>query len=398
MDASRTVLVEHSSRSQGGVSVAMHDVSEDGSVTQRSPMSSYACRGNRGLLPSSSTPVRKPLPRSGPVGMVTTATAAESPQEIERIMARYSRMRTDVQVGDGGDEDTQEEDVPKGEFMDDEEERKEEDDAAVKEVTRKTANKTTMKSHGKSKVREGGPGDGETRGGRNMKNWDLDDSLVLVRCKRDQDHYMADQGSNFARMKGKWPSMRRAGGGGVERLPEVRCVEFTPSAREESWWRWWWKRGGGGGGGGLKVEVDVALRGRVQGRSMIFYEMRHRHGNDYGRDFGFENGVTKHGVPHYEVDEDGDTCLHLTVGYGYGRRLLRQVVIFPQKVGTTIPDRWVGGSDVLADIINLLVSNVAIGFAGHLHEPTRYIVHADPLFVDRSYLHGEVRIIVDDFH
>ncbi|GBG66251.1 hypothetical protein CBR_g57853 [Chara braunii] len=185
MDASTTVLVEHSTHSQGGVSVTMHNAREVGQATERPPMSSYGCGGSRGVLPSSSAAVRSPLPRSGPAGRVTTATAAESPQVIERIIARYSRMRTDVQVADGGDEDAEEEDVPEEDLMDDEDESEEDDDAAVKEVTQKTAKTRTTKSRRKSKARDGGPGDGEEGGGRKAKNWGLDDSLVLVRCKRD---------------------------------------------------------------------------------------------------------------------------------------------------------------------------------------------------------------------
>ncbi|GBG61405.1 hypothetical protein CBR_g20436 [Chara braunii] len=180
----------------------MHDAREVGQAAERPPMSSYGCGGSRGVLPSSSAAVRSALPRSGPAGRVTTATTAESTQVIERIIARYSRMHTDVQAVDGGDEDAEEEDVPEEGLMDDEDESKEDDDAAVKEVTQKTAKKTT-KSRRKSKAGDGGPGDGEEGGGRNAKNWGLDDSLVLVRCKRDQDDYMSGQGSNFARMKTK---------------------------------------------------------------------------------------------------------------------------------------------------------------------------------------------------
>ncbi|GBG84293.1 hypothetical protein CBR_g38263 [Chara braunii] len=146
------------------------------------------------------------------------------------------------------------------------------------------------------------------------------------------------------------------------------------------------------------MEIDVVLRGWVLGRSIIFYEMRHRRGEDYGRDFDFEKGVTKHEVHHYEIGADGDTCHHLTVGFGFRKGLLRPMVVFARKVGTTIPNHWVGGVEVLADIINLLVSNVAMGYAGRLHDPTLYVDHADPPFANREYLHDEVRIMIDDFY
>ncbi|GBG64480.1 hypothetical protein CBR_g45176 [Chara braunii] len=148
----------------------------------------------------------------------------------------------------------------------------------------------------------------------------------------------------------------------------------------------------------VQMEVDVALRGWVLGRSVIFYEMQHRRGLDYSRDFRFENGVSRHEVRHYEIDVDGDTCLHLMVGFEFGRILLRQLVVFARKVGTAIPNRWAGGVDVLSDIIDLFISYVATGYAGRLHEPALYVVHAEPPFFDRDYLHGEVRIKSDDFH
>ncbi|GBG70399.1 hypothetical protein CBR_g6527 [Chara braunii] len=144
------------------------------------------------------------------------------------------------------------------------------------------------------------------------------------------------------------------------------------------------------------MEIGVALRGRVLGRSVVFYEMRHRRGKDYGRDFGFENGVSKHDVPHYNAD--GGTCLHFTVGFGFGRGFLQQEVVFARKVGTTISNHWSVRVDVLADIIDLLVSNVAMGYTGRLHEPALYIVHDEPPFANREYLHGEVRVITDDFY
>ncbi|GBG75303.1 hypothetical protein CBR_g19935, partial [Chara braunii] len=580
MDASRTVLVDHSTRSQGGVSVTMEDAREDGAVTQRPLMSSSACRVSHAVSPSPFDPGRSPLTHNGPAGTLTRASVAESPQVIERIIARYSRMRTDVQADDGGAEGAEAEEVVEGECTDDEDESEEDDDVLLKEVTPKTTKKKTTKSRGKSKARDGGgDGDGAVGGGRNSKNWDSDDSLLLVCCKRDLDDHMASQGSNFARMKTKtqkwneiarrmaqqgltdkdgescmkrWENIfgwyrkiwdrekdsglydaihattpnnqaihppnlcdtsglpplqadeseqsqargatiggetsagdnmeresadgygsRSSGGTAagkrknarqlafdsvtdvmkthstvvadfVDRASKRQCdvlqrqcdiMEREARTQEKQCdmldvvraarggWDGFVKCGvrdsveeraltslggledrGGGGGGGLfgggfadcEMEVEVALRGRVLSRCIIFYETRHHRGKDYGKDFGFEDGVTRQGVRHYEVDADGDTCLHIIVGYRYGRELLKQVVVFARKVGTAIPDRWVGGSDVLADIIDLLVSNVAMGCAGRLDELATYIVHAEPPFADRSYLHGEVQIVLAD--
>ncbi|GBG91209.1 hypothetical protein CBR_g52091 [Chara braunii] len=127
-------------------------------------MSSSACRGSHSILPSSCDPGRSPLQQTCPTRTVARATAAESPQVIERIIARYSRMRTDVEADEGGVQGAQAEE----ECTDDEEESEEDDDVVLKEVTPKTAKKKTTKSRGKSKARDGGgDADGEAGGGRN---------------------------------------------------------------------------------------------------------------------------------------------------------------------------------------------------------------------------------------
>ncbi|GBG68387.1 hypothetical protein CBR_g2930 [Chara braunii] len=203
MDASRTVLVEHSSRSQGGVSVTMQDAREDGPHTQRPARSSSACTSSHSRPPGFTTPVGTGVPHAVVDGRVTTATAAKSPQVIERIKAHYSRMRTDVQRDDGGDTCGDGEDVAE-DCTDDDDESDDDGEPAVKEPTSKGGKNKASKSRAKSKAREkGGGADGEGGGGSTRQNWHLDESLVLVRCKRDLDEYMASQGSNFARMKTK---------------------------------------------------------------------------------------------------------------------------------------------------------------------------------------------------
>ncbi|GBG69846.1 hypothetical protein CBR_g4675 [Chara braunii] len=203
MDASRTVLVEHNSRSQGGVSVTMQEAREDRLQTQWPPRSSSACTSSHSRPPTFSTPVSNGVSHTVLNGRVTTAIAAESPRVIERIIARYSRMRTDVEREDGGDANADGEDVAE-ECMDGNDESEEDDEPAVKEVTSKGGKKKASKSRGRSKAREeGGGAYGESGGGSMRQNWHLDESLVLVRCKRDLDDYMASQGSNFARMKTK---------------------------------------------------------------------------------------------------------------------------------------------------------------------------------------------------
>ncbi|GBG70430.1 hypothetical protein CBR_g6558 [Chara braunii] len=540
----------------------MQDAREDRPQTQRPPRSSSACTSSHSRPPALPTPFRIGVPHTVPPGKVTTTTAAESPQVIERIIAQYSRMRTDVEHDDGGDDNTRGEDVADEDCMDDDDESDEDDDAAAKEVSSTAGETKPSKRRGRSKAREeGGGADAEGGGGSTRQKWHLDELLVLVWCKRDLDDHMASQGSKFARMKTKtwkWNEIaKRMAQQGVTNRDGDLCMKrwenifgwyrkiwdsekdtdvqslflLTSKKRKEQGYKFAMDRqiydaihattpnnqaihppnlhdtgglppqqpndvdqsqgrgptvvgetsasdnmdSGAGDGygsrssrGGLvgkrknarqlafdavtdvmwqimwiapasvnamccnnnaiswrgrpgrkrnsamcltrrgstsspswiatHMEIDVALRGRVLGRSVVFYEMRHWRGNDYGRDFGFENGVSKHDVRHYEIDADGDTCLHLTVGFGFGRGFLRQLVVFAQKVGTTIPDRWSAGVDVLAEFIDLLVSNVAMGYTCRLHDLALYVVQAEPPLANREYLHSKVRVITNDFY
>ncbi|GBG67322.1 hypothetical protein CBR_g461 [Chara braunii] len=165
MDVPRTVLVEHSSRSQGGVSVTMQNAREDRLETQRPSRSSSACTSSHSRPPMFSTSVSNEAPHTVLNGRVTTTTAAESPRVIERIIARYSRMRTDVQRDDGGDANADGEDVAE-DGMDGDDESEEDDEPAVKEVTSKGGKKKTSKSRGSSKAREEGGGCGWRQWGR----------------------------------------------------------------------------------------------------------------------------------------------------------------------------------------------------------------------------------------
>ncbi|GBG72737.1 hypothetical protein CBR_g12304 [Chara braunii] len=128
---------------------------------------------------------------------------AESPRCVERIVCRYnsSRPTSDGDVGgrDGGASEADRVDVE-----DDDGDEEDEDEAPVKEAvssgTKKQASKVRGKAKGKDKE---GNTNGEGSGSRVRGNWSLNESLVLVRCKRDQNDYFANVGTNFARMKTK---------------------------------------------------------------------------------------------------------------------------------------------------------------------------------------------------
>ncbi|GBG66002.1 hypothetical protein CBR_g54981 [Chara braunii] len=141
------------------------------------------------------------------------------------------------------------------------------------------------------------------------------------------------------------------------------------------------------------MDIQVALRGRVLGRTITFYEMRHRRREEDGRVFDFASAINRREVRHYEVDANGDTILHVSIALGYADNMLHNVVGYATKVGRAIPNRWEGGVDVLADIIDLLMSNIANEHEDLMTDPADFRVHPDPPMHDRPGLRGEIRII-----
>ncbi|GBG74620.1 hypothetical protein CBR_g19027 [Chara braunii] len=141
------------------------------------------------------------------------------------------------------------------------------------------------------------------------------------------------------------------------------------------------------------MDIHVALRGRVLGRTITFYEMRHRRGEEEGRLFDFVGEINRHEVRHYEVDTNGETILHVSVALGYADDMLHEVVSDATKVGRAIPNRWEGGVDVLADTVDLLMSNIANEHEDRMTDPAVFRVHPDPPMHDRPGLRGEIRNI-----
>ncbi|GBG58912.1 hypothetical protein CBR_g24263 [Chara braunii] len=528
MHVSRTLIVDHSSDGRRPMRVATDVPTKGLSSASVNPQQEVAMK-NIGAAAADS--VQR--------GVTGGTTAAESLPVIERIIARVSNMRATGQgeqggVGNAGCEE-------EGEVDDDDEDDSdtdEEEEDGVQEVTARGGKKKGSNGHGKGKAKKGGEGGGGNRRGL----WDLNESLVLVQCKRDQEDYLANVGSNFARLKTeewKWTDisnrMRQQGvmrdwdscmkrwenvighykkvlerekesgvqsfftltakqskqlgykftmdqmvydaidgmqqGNQAIHLPnladsgipqpqqsqqgEQSHVHGPPATGETSAS----ENGEGEGGDGcgtrssgsaphgkrknarqlafdsvtdvmkthstvvadsvdraskrpcevikrqcdimereammqerqcevldagqrmlcdalLKIasafvfresmDVVVALRGRIAGRTVAFYEMRHHRDKDCGRAFDFVHTVTRYEVRHFEVDDNERACLRLTVGYGFARGLLTHVVAFATKVGDAIPDRWDFGVDVLADLVDLLVSNVAMEFNDRL--------------------------------
>ncbi|GBG66738.1 hypothetical protein CBR_g68722 [Chara braunii] len=317
---------------------------------------------------------------------------AESPRCVERIVCRFNSSRP-TSDGDGGGRDGGASEADHVDVKDDDGDDDDEDEAPVKEAASSGTKKQVSKGRGKAKGKDKeGDTNGEGGGSGARGNWSLNESLVLVRCKRDQDDYFANAGTNFARMKmkdQKWMDIaKRMEKEGVRRNRE-QCMK-----RWENIFGWGEDAGDGCGSrsssNGIhgkrknarqlafkavtdvmkthsavvaesvdrasKRQCDVLQRqcdimekkARTQKRQCEVLDVGQRMLCDALRK------IAGHEVRHYEVD----AILHVIAALGYADNMLCEVVSYATKVGRAIPNRWEGGVDVLADIVDLLMSNI----------------------------------------
>ncbi|GBG64375.1 hypothetical protein CBR_g41576 [Chara braunii] len=139
------------------------------------------------------------------------------------------------------------------------------------------------------------------------------------------------------------------------------------------------------------MDIHVALRGRVLGKTITYYELRHHRGDEDGHLSDFANDMTGHEVRHYEVHANGEKVLHVSVALGFVGDLMRKAISYAMKVGRAIPNRWDGGLDVLVDVIDLLMSNLVNEFEDHMSDPADFRVHSDPRLHNRPGLRGDIR-------
>ncbi|GBG75253.1 hypothetical protein CBR_g19887 [Chara braunii] len=143
------------------------------------------------------------------------------------------------------------------------------------------------------------------------------------------------------------------------------------------------------------MDIQVAVRGRVLGCTITCYEMRDRRGEDDGRVYDFVKPTTSREVRQYEVDADGQTVLYASLCLGFEDDVLCEAVGHVAKVGRAIPNRWDGGVDVLADIVDLLICNIADEFEDRKTDDADFRVQPDPPLHDRPGLGGDIRKMDD---
>ncbi|GBG63495.1 hypothetical protein CBR_g38563 [Chara braunii] len=399
----------------------------------------------------------------------------------------------------------------------------------TKSQKKTSARKPAPKGRAKGKAKDG---DGESGGGRII--WSLDDSIALVRCKREQDETLAAAGHNFARMKTKqwkWTDIgKRMEVLGVNREWDV-CMKrwenifswykkvqwrekesglqsfftLTPKERADKGYKFQMDRrlyeaihagqhgnqtihppnvvdtraseklGANNGGMGetsasdngdgeagkgcasrsssgmkftkrknarqqafeavtdvmsthsivvadsvdraskrqcdvlqrqcdimereVKVEetqcgvMDAGQRMLCDALLKIAEALSRPRGNSHGREMEFDHHVNHEDFRYYKVDANAVTCLAVVVGFGFGRRALREVIMHITRVGTAVPTRFVGGVDVLAEMVRMMITNFAMEFRDRLHRPATYTVVLHEPFEQREDLHGDIDIL-----
>ncbi|GBG66915.1 hypothetical protein CBR_g72670 [Chara braunii] len=141
------------------------------------------------------------------------------------------------------------------------------------------------------------------------------------------------------------------------------------------------------------MDIVICCRGVVLNRTVVFYEYQHRRGNAHGRAMEFDHHVNHKDFRYYEADANAVTCLAVVVGFGFSRRALRKVIMHITRVGTAVPTRFIGGVDVLAEMMRMIITNFGMEFRDRMHHPVTYTVVLHVPFEQRDDLHGDIDIL-----
>ncbi|GBG81981.1 hypothetical protein CBR_g34161 [Chara braunii] len=357
---------------------------------------SIRCEGRRSItvgvqqpaFPLNNGGVGGPLARVPGGGRGTAATTggrAESREAnvVEHIIARVSTMRA-TSDGDGGGEgrvDDMCEDVNEVEEEKEEEEEMEDEVPPPSSGRKKTpAKKATLKGWGKGKA-----------GSEGRTIWNLDDSLTLVRCKRDQDEALEAAGHNFMCMKNKewkWTDVaNRMGALGLKRDWD-QCMK-----RWENIFSWY-----------KKVQL------REESGKQSFFTLTPKQRNEQGYKFQMDRRLFEaidagqHGNQTIHPPNLVDTGVSQLQGGGNGgggetsasenEETGRGEGSGSRSSG--VPNRWTGGVDVTGDMVRMLVSVLAKEFEERLHRPSTFRVVVNAPLEPKDDLQGDVRILRDD--
>ncbi|GBG86568.1 hypothetical protein CBR_g41630 [Chara braunii] len=200
-----TVLIDHPSQSTGDPSVSVQGGRSSRSHASYAGPATTMYKGGCGQQSKFSLAVGRPS--GAAAGVQRTGRSASLPSTtccVERIIARVSTMRATSDWEREAEGDDYGDGAGDGDDMDDVE-GDTADEPSLQPGARNTgggARTGAGRGRGKGNARVvSADGGGGTSVGRTY--WSLDESLVLVRCKRDYDEAMAAVGSNFAIMKNK---------------------------------------------------------------------------------------------------------------------------------------------------------------------------------------------------
>ncbi|GBG69245.1 hypothetical protein CBR_g3944 [Chara braunii] len=198
MDVSRTVLIQRSGESAGSNTQTMEGTAFDEGISQhQANRVSFDVASQGG--PRASVLHHPPSPAASmQEGRADVTSVAESPRCVECIVCRFNSLRANSD-GEGARPDSVASDTDFVDVDDNDGEDDEEEVVVVKEATAGGKTKQASNGRGKAKAKDKeGDKNGERGWNGGWANWNLNESLVLVQCKKDQDDHFANVGHNYA--------------------------------------------------------------------------------------------------------------------------------------------------------------------------------------------------------
>ncbi|GBG69040.1 hypothetical protein CBR_g3738 [Chara braunii] len=139
---------------------------------------------------------------------------------------------------------------------------------------------------------------------------------------------------------------------------------------------------GGGGGGDMSGDKERRNHGQASERDRWFS----RPLDAFGRE------ITKKSYRFYGVDVNERAAVDIDAALGFQRRSLSHVLLWVKKTGDFIPDEHTSMPDIVGDIVERFLDNLASEHASSLDMGAFYYTFFDPPLLPRHYLHGEIRL------
>ncbi|GBG76080.1 hypothetical protein CBR_g21320 [Chara braunii] len=140
--------------------------------------------------------------------------------------------------------------------------------------------------------------------------------------------------------------------------------------------------------GDMATEIGHVAGAMRQGNSVL-----DEHDGWFNRPLdAFGREITKKSYRFYDVDVNGRAAVDIDAPLGFRRRSLSHVLLWVKKTGDFVPDEHTSMPDIVGDIVERFVDNLASEHASSLDMGAFYYTFFDPPLLPRHYLHVEIRL------